>query len=215
MTILKTLVLSLIFLNFGCINQTKKQQPIGLYKFEKGGKMDEREFWNIVDYSFNVANGSEETQIQVITQKLSDYTAEQIIDFEMIFSKKLIDANDFKIIGAEKIIEGSVSDDSFLYFRCWLISTGRKTFEKTLKSPDSLADVIEKGTNTDLEEFLYISTNAYKIKTGKKIEDDTFPRDVVYKKGLNYDFGGPPTKGENWKDNELPKLYPKLWAKFN
>jgi len=84
-----------------------------------------------------------------------------------------------------------------------------------LKNPDYLADVIEKGVEPDFEGLLYVSTAAFQNKTGKQKEDETFPRNVAYKMGLNYDFGGPATTGKNWKADELPKLYPKLWNKFN
>jgi hypothetical protein len=55
---------------------------------------------------------------------------------------------------------------------------------------------------------------AYSLKTGKK-EDETFPRDTAIAMGLDYDFGAPPTKGNDWTEDQLPSLLPKLWAKFN
>lgn len=177
--------------------------------------MDENEFWKIIDFGFNTCEDDTKKQAQIITQKLSEYTPNQIIDFEILFRKKVILANDFKIMAAEKIIEGSVSDDSYLYFRCWLIGQGQKTFKQTIKNPDYLASIIEKGTETDFEDLLYVSTGAYKKTTGKKEEDESFPRDVAYKAGFDYDFGAPATTGKDWKESELPGLYPKLWNKFN
>ena len=121
--------------------------------------------------------------------------------------------DDFKILAAEKIIEGEVSDDSYLYFRCWLIGQGEKTFTETLKNPDYLADFVNKETFSEFEELMYVATTAFEQKTGKQ-EDDNFPRSIADKKGISYDFNTPPTKGTDWKVEELPKLYPKLWAKF-
>jgi len=54
--------------------------------------------------------------------------AEQIIEFEIIFRRLIIEVDEFKIMGAQKIIEGYVSDDSYLYFRCWLIGKGEKIY---------------------------------------------------------------------------------------
>ncbi|AMR31372.1 hypothetical protein A0256_08005 [Mucilaginibacter sp. PAMC 26640] len=183
--------------------------------FKKSIKMDDAEFWKIIDFAFKVAGEDQEKEQKIITEKLSMYTAEQIIAYELIFSKKLIEANDFKMIAAARIIDGSVTDDGFLYFRCWLVSRGKNTFEGAMKNPDYLAQVTDRGVVADFESMLYVSTEAYKTKTGKKEEDDSFPRNVAYKTGLNYEMGGQPTAGEDWKEEDLPKLYPKLWKKFN
>jgi hypothetical protein len=190
-------------------NQTKAAE------YQKGNNMDEKEFWKIIDYAFYNSGGDTKTEAEIITQKLSQYTPEQIVDFEVILCKKIIAANDYKIVAIDKIIDGSVSDDTYLYFRCWLIGLGQKTFEETIKDPDSIADNIERGVVPDFEDLLFVSTTAYQNKTGKKKEDDTYPRSVAYDKGLNYDFGGPKTTGKDWKESELPGLYPKLWDKFN
>ena len=184
-------------------------------EYKKAAKMDEKEFWKIIDYAQNVSDGDMDKQVKTITDKLSAYTPEQIVTFEMLLEKKLIEANDFKIMAVDKIIDGSVTDDSFIYFRCWLIGLGQKTFDMTLKNPDYLAGVVDKGVLPDFESLLYVSTQAYKNKTGKTKEDETFPRDIAYKQGLNYDLGGPSPTGKEWQEKELPTLYPKLWNKFN
>ena len=177
--------------------------------------MDKQEFWKIINYSFDKSNHDKSLQEKIIIEKLKTYSADQIVEFELIFRQFVIDADDFKIMAAEKIIEGWVTDDPYLYFRCWLIGQGEKTFTETLKNPDFLADLVDKQTSTNFEELMYVATTAFEQKTGKKEEDESFPRDVAFKKGLSYDFGTPPTKGTDWTEEQLPKLYPKLWAKFH
>ncbi|MFT3701709.1 MAG: DUF4240 domain-containing protein [Agriterribacter sp.] len=181
----------------------------------KSDTMDQKEFWKIIDYSFFESNGNQQQQENLLIQKLVAYTPEQIIEFEKIFRRYVIEADDFKIVGAEKIIEGVVTDDGYLYFRCWLIAQGEHTFKETLKLPDNLAGNVDKDGYTQFEELMYVADKAYMQKTGKKQEDQTFPRDVAYKSGLDYDFGAPPTKGNKWTPDQLPGLYPKLWAKFH
>jgi hypothetical protein len=192
-----------------------KQKAEAASKFNMSGKMNEQEFWRIIDYAFKNSNGNTKKEGKIITEKLSVYQPEEITNFEIILCEKLIKANDYKIMAIDKIIDGVVTDDPYLYFRCWLIGLGQKTYEQTLKDPDYLANVIEKGVEPDFEDLLYVATDAYQSKTGKKKEDETFPRNVADKKGLNYDFGGPPTTGKEWTESELPILYPKLWNKFN
>ena len=197
-------------------DQTSEPKTI-ITEFQKGDTMDKQEFWKIINYSFNKSQQNSSSQEKLIIEKLAAYSAEQIIDFEIILRQTINQADDFKVVAAEKIIEGWVTDDPYLYFRCWLIGQGENTFNETLKNPDFLADIVDKQTETNFESLLYVATEAYKIKTGKKEEDESFPRDVAMERDpqLDYDMGAPPTKGTDWKTEDLPKLYPRLWAKFH
>ena len=143
-------------------------------------------------------------------EKLSE---EEIIGFESILREKIIELYHYDIIAAQKIIEGYVSDDSFLYFRCWLISQGQNIFKQTLNNPDYLADIVEKNRIYDLEDLLYVTTIAFEKKTGRK-EDENFPRDICDKKGLNYDLVFSPPKGDDWEEKNLPIRFPKLFNKM-
>ncbi|MGH2666745.1 DUF4240 domain-containing protein [Flavobacterium sp.] len=196
-------------------NNSEKVDKSEIKEFVKNDKMDKTEFWKIIEYSIAKSNENKSEKEKVIIEKLATYKPEQIIEFELIFRQLIIEADDYKIMGAQKIIEGYVSDDSYLYFRCWLIGKGEKIYTETLKNPEFLSENINQGEEAYFEELMYVATNAFKIKTGKKDEDENFPRDIAIGKGLDYDFGAPPTKGVDWKEEELPKTYPKLWAKFN
>jgi hypothetical protein len=215
MRVFKLLLILLVTLNTGCSDSQQKSSKSHIGEFITGDKMDEKEFWKIIDYSFNVSDGDMQQESETITKKLSEYTPAEIVNFETILTKKIIEANDFKILAIDKIVEGSVADDDFLYFRCWLIGQGQKTFEQTIMNPDYLSTVIEKDIVPQFENLLYVSTDAYQSKTGKKVEDNTFPRNVTYNKGFNYEANGAKMTGTDWTESELPKLYPKLWNKFN
>lgn len=196
-------------------NDTKKANRIELKEYIKSDRMDKTEFWKLIEYSIAKSNNDILLQEETIVEKLVTYNPEQIIEFEKIFRELIIQADDFKIMAAQKIIEGYVSDDSYLYFRCWLIGKGEKIYKETLKNPEFLAENINQDEETYFEGLMYVATSAYKIKTGKKEEDETFPRTVCIEKGLDYDFGAPPTKGTDWREEDLPKTYPKLWEAFN
>jgi Protein of unknown function (DUF4240) len=214
----------LVWTLFACGQTTDKTKSltsktqIPVTEFKKGDKMDKQEFWKIISFSFDKAQQDKSLQEKVILEKLLTYSTDDIIQFEIIFRQLVIEADDFKVMAAEKIIKGWVTDDPYLYFRCWLIGQGEKTFTETLKNPDYLADLVDKQTSTNFEQLMYIATEAFEQKTGKKEDDDkndSFPRNFAIKTGLVYDFGAPPTKGADWTTEQLPKLYPKLWAKFN
>jgi hypothetical protein len=172
------------------------------------------QFWSLIDKAVELAHGDNELKEKFLTTELTKLSLEEIKDFEIAYRKSVIDADDFKIMAAAKIIEGYVSDDSYLYFRNWIIGQGKKVYDETLKNPDYLAKVVEKGESTDFESLLYVATEVYSRKTGKE-EDESFPRDIAIGMGLDYNFGAPPTKGTDWTEEELPELLPELWNKMN
>ncbi|GAA4300124.1 DUF4240 domain-containing protein [Nibribacter koreensis] len=172
------------------------------------------QFWSLIDKAVKSSSGDKELKEKFLVNELTKLSLEEIMDFEMAFRKSILEADDFKVMAAQKIIEGYVSDDSYLYFRCWLIGQGKQVYQETLKNSDYLAHVVQKGESTDFESLLYVATAAYSRKTGKD-EDETFPRDTAIGLGLDYDFGAAATKGTDWSEDELPKLLPNLWAKMN
>ncbi|MGV3586664.1 MAG: DUF4240 domain-containing protein [Adhaeribacter sp.] len=177
-------------------------------------KIDTEQFWILIDKAVEFSNGNDNSKEDFLIAELSIMSLEEIKNFEFALRKSLIDADDYKVLAAAKIIEGYVSDDSYLYFRCWLIGQGRKVYDETLKNPDYLAKVVKEGEFADFESLLYVATEAYSRKTGKE-EDESFPRDTAISLGLDYDFGAPPTKGTDWTEDELPKLFPELWIHMN
>jgi hypothetical protein len=175
-------------------------------------KMENTTFWQLVESTKQEAKGDQQLQEQMLISSLEKHEPEQIIEFECILREYLIEADHYNIIAAQKIIDGYVSDDSYLYFRCWLIGQGETVFTNVLQNPDSLASIVEDPYQ-DFEALLYVATEAFEKHTGRKEDDKTFPRAVADERGLNYDFGSE-TKGEDWTENQLPKMLPKLWKKF-
>ncbi|SNC76057.1 Protein of unknown function [Hymenobacter gelipurpurascens] len=174
--------------------------------------MDKKEFWQLIDSAKKASNGDQALQEKKLISSLQIFGPEEIIDFECILCELLIEADDFGIMAAQKIIDGYVSDDTYLYFRCWLVGQGDEVFRAAIDKPDTLAAVLE-APYQDFEELLYVATCAFKKQTGKKEEDDSFPREVAAARGLDYDSGSV-TKGEDWTESQLPKMLPKLWKKF-
>ncbi|MEU0559579.1 DUF4240 domain-containing protein [Dactylosporangium sp. NPDC006015] len=73
---------------------------------------------------------------------------------------------------AAYVINGGASDDGFEYFRGWLITQGRETFERALADPDSLAThpaVVAAAAECDdleCEDVLAVVWQAYRDRTG-------------------------------------------------
>ncbi|MCA8832052.1 DUF4240 domain-containing protein [Hymenobacter pini] len=174
--------------------------------------MDKEQFWQIIESAKTEAQGDQQRQQQFLIDDLAQLEPEQIIEFECILREHLLEADHFDIMAAQKIIDGYVSDDPYLYFRCWLVGQGKTVFTNALQNPDTLAAVLD-APYQDFEELLYVATFAFEKRTGKTDEDETFPRSVAEARGLDYDSGSE-TKGEDWTENQLPKKLPKLWKKF-
>jgi hypothetical protein len=49
---------------------------------------------------------------------------ERIVGFQCLLCQYLIETDDFGFSRQKKIVDGYVTDDSYLYFRCWLVSQG-------------------------------------------------------------------------------------------
>jgi len=180
--------------------------------------MDENKFWQIIDDSREISKEDDNLFIKNIKNELLTLAESDIIDFEYILRQKIIEADHYKIQATQKIILGYLSDDSFLYFRCWLIGQNKKIYNQTLKNPDILADYYEKDYFSNekgkLEELSYVSTYLFEEKTGRE-EDESFPISICVEKGLDYDFfAGETRKGDKWNKDDLPELYPKLYKKF-
>ncbi|UOQ53620.1 DUF4240 domain-containing protein [Hymenobacter cellulosivorans] len=171
------------------------------------------EFWQLIDASKTAAAGDQTAQADFLSEQLAALEPAQIIEFECRLRENLREADDFNIMAALKIMDGYVSDASYLYFRAWLVGQGQTVFQNALRDADSLAQVA-KEPYQDFENLLYVATEAFGRRTGQREEDETFPRDVAVSRGLDYDLGAE-TKGEDWREEQLPKLLPRLWKKFS
>jgi hypothetical protein len=185
-----------------------------VYPLDQTRTMNQVEFWQIIDTASQVANGDAELLEAKLEEALAQHSPNDIIDFELLLRKYILEADDFRIMAAQKIIQGWVSDDPYLYFRCWLISQGEQVYFEALRNPDFLAELDATEDNTDFESLLYVATEAFRVSTSNDEEDDSFPRSIALDRGLDYD-GPTETKGEDWTEEQLPTLLPKLWAKFN
>lgn len=187
----------------------------------KQQKMDTTYFWKIMDYAFSKGGFDNKVKEQIILEELAKLTPEQIQDFEIIFQQMNQKASTWGNYAAQVIIEGGSSDDRFFYFRCWLISLGKKHFDETIKNPDYLASFEIPFNNRygmrycQFEELISMADRAYEIVTKKDPSTDTtFPRPHADKLGLFYDSNTEMT-GTEWQSiNELPKIVPLLCKKY-
>ncbi|QCJ41186.1 DUF4240 domain-containing protein [Bacillus sp. S3] len=179
--------------------------------------MNQNEFWKLIEES----KGYEEGQAKWLTDILSKKTENEILDYEFILESYLNESYQSRLWGAAYVIMGGCSDDSFDYFRGWLISQGREVYQQTIENPEFLAAYIsdenlgEEGV-PEFEDFLTIGFDAYTLKKGGDTEEwdgDLFNemQDLLADKGLkiNKDIEF------NWEDeDDLAEMFPALWERF-
>lgn len=168
--------------------------------------MTEARFWQIIEQSA-AGNRDPQRQAETLRKLLAALPTADVEAFQAAYDRKKSDSYSWDLWGATFVIHGGASDDGFDYFRDWLISRGRTTFEAAMADPDRLADLIPAGTNEPLEfeSFAYMPGEVWTARTGKKLEE--MP--------VGATLSEEPT-GKPWTEDPavLAKRYPKLRARF-
>lgn len=182
----------------------KHQEEEGSVK--EADKMPEEEFWQQIQQSIDASNGDVEKQIEILIDLLSDKTEKEIIGFEYRLRELLKKSYHHNTTALLKIIQGSVTDDTLLYFRCRLILYGKEIFETAVFKPIKLTHKIY--TNDAAELLLSAADKAFIKKFGKDT-DKELPRDVAGS-FLNYDEADYKLLGIPWNKKNFEKLYAPL-----
>ena len=167
--------------------------------------MDEREFWRLIDRSREAANGDVERQSAELRALLEGRSREELEGFARRYETLEWESYHWDVWAAGYLLAGGMSDDSFDYFREWLITRGERIFRMALEDADALADALPPTEDEDLEAegFGWSVKELYEEKFGEEmpIFDDVEPR-------------GEPA-GEDWDEDEaeLKARFPRLWAR--
>lgn len=165
-------------------------------------------FWSLIRES----SGNPDS-LKAILQYRSD---EEVLEFARSFHQCLVHLNRWEVWGAGYVINGEMSDgtvpiwllgfpmmsdNSFRFFRCWIVGKGREAYETALSTPDNLGDFVGEDETVDNE---LLEDVAIEILEGRGLED---PRD-------NMDCADDDLQGEEWDEDTVGRLYPKLTARF-
>jgi hypothetical protein len=165
------------------------------------------EFWMHIETAKREAP-SVDVVPQLLTRRLSQLPENEIIDFSNHFSDCLNRSNDGCLWVAASVMMGGCGDDSFDYFRGWLITQGQKVFEAVVADPDSMADldcIPHDPRSARLEEMLGVDADAYRQRTGT--DDIEILRSRPLHRTRNCDF-------LRLSEKEELELFPKLAARF-
>ncbi|MFE7592611.1 DUF4240 domain-containing protein [Kitasatospora sp. NPDC057512] len=169
--------------------------------------MDETDFWQIIDDTRDAADGDPDEQADLLVERLLQLTPDDVIDFARLFQARFRRAYRTDLWGAAYLLLDGASDDSFDYFRFWLIGQGREVFEGGLAEPDDLADLLpefDEEEDGDAEDLGYAADEAYERLTGLPLPE-VGGRQAEQPSGPVLDFDDP---------DVMAKRYPKLWERY-
>lgn len=191
----------------------EKKSVFEIPTFSKTAEMlDEDIFWGVIEETFKHAEDQYEQQLFLISQ-IKKLTLKQIVGFRLRTDKLLYDTYSSEMWCAGYIMNGGCSDDSFEYFRCWVISRGKDAYYKAKQNPDSLISEVNENIDLyDFEDFWYVALDAFKQRTGKDLYDYIDNENFRTKEGQYPQFEF------TWKEEDpesMRKICPKLYKKFN
>jgi hypothetical protein len=160
--------------------------------------MDEGQFWDLVQRTHDAASNNMDRKCELLKAAILKLSRSDAIDFATLFDTMMGRAYSHSLWGAAYIINGGCSDDTFDDFRSSLISRGRASFERALANPESLADENFDQAIWFYEGFQYAVTEGVKSVVGSRPA---------------HPFPDHPS-GKNWREDDLPALFPRLSAKF-
>jgi hypothetical protein len=166
-------------------------------------------FWGIIARTRS-PDGDQDRQIAALATELSKLTPAEIEAFGAVFDHLLAETYSWDLWGAAYVIMGGASDDSFAYFRVWLISRGRDVFEAAQANPDELAALMPADFDgiPEFELLAYVAPEVWAEKTS----DD--PATMPTKPDMAYS-NEPKGKRFDESPEDLANRYPRLWARFS
>ena len=133
------------------------------------------DFWAVItrataDRPVSPAEVAERAKADLATQD-----PEEIVAWARHLDKVMVASGTQDLWAAAYLINGGCSDEGFDSFRGWLIAHGRETVARSVKSPDSLAEMpavraaAESGAVFEAEEVLAVASEAYEQATGSEL----------------------------------------------
>jgi hypothetical protein len=184
--------------------------------------MDESRFWAIVESGRARAGGDWTDVPEAVIELLAALELDEIAGFSQLHDELEWQAYREDLWAVCCLINGGFgSDDTFLYFRNWLLVQGRVVWEAALADPDSLADVPQVRAITasdddfaDCEDFLDVANRAWERVTGEAEGLD----DALHERGFEPHRDDPvPPAGEKVDFDDRARVYallPRLSALF-
>jgi hypothetical protein len=104
--------------------------------------MDENAFWALIEQSGR-ERSTKKARLEWLDERLGGFSVDDIIDFQKWLDICEYRSNVWDLWVAYHAVFPLGLEDGFLYFRWWLVSLGRETFERVMADPDTLIEAPE------------------------------------------------------------------------
>ena len=193
--------------------QTDSKTKIDTSQIQKTAELLDAElYWDIIDKSLKNTNNQDD-QEQFLIKEIGKLTPKEMIGFRLYTDKLLYDTYNSEMWCAGYIMNEGCSDDSFEYFRNWVISRGKDTYLEAKENPDYLINEVVDGEEYyDFESFWYVALEAFQKKTGKDLYD------YIDYDNFKMGEGNYPQFEFTWEEENpesMKKICPKLFEKWN
>lgn len=166
-------------------------------------------FWEIIDRTKN-AEGDRASQARALVEELSGLGTDAVLDFSRAFDTAMDMLYTWDLWGAAFLAMGGCGDDSFEYFRAWLIADGEVTTSQGAQQPELvLKNLLGESADPDSrwaqlrthegEEVLYAAGTAHERLTGSWLP----PRGSERRQE---------PEGRPWDEDDLPGRFPDLFS---
>jgi hypothetical protein len=169
------------------------------------GGMDHGRFWSIIDEA-RAAPGKTSS---ALVRALSKLPARDILAFDAWLWAYYMAIRREDLWAAVFAIRGGCSDDSFDYFRGWLIAQGEAALVAAIRDPESLAGLIGKRDPRD-EGMLGAASKAYQAVAKSELPD---AGSIAVPGSADW----PPDRvawGTKWNDAFYAATFPRLYKKY-
>lgn len=169
-------------------------------------KMPDGDFWHLIDESIKVAEGSIEKQLEYLESTLAARTRNDILGFELTLRYLISQSYHHNVAALLKIIDGAVTDDGLLYFRCRLILYGQDAFYKAMRNPNKLTERLCDDPTAEL--LLRVSDRALVRQSADTAQED-LPSEVGATL-FDYNTESGPLLGTPWTERTFARRYAAL-----
>ncbi|TXK18579.1 DUF4240 domain-containing protein [Homoserinibacter sp. GY 40078] len=133
---------------------------------------------------------------------LEDLSDDELISFRAEYRRQLVRLGTWDVWAAGFVAQGGMGDDSFHYFRSWLIGKGADAVEQAARDPHGLVAYFDT-TELENEELEYVVL------------------DLLEERELEFSDDGPDPdaepEGQPFEEDEAYSRYPAIaaWAEMN
>jgi len=166
--------------------------------------MTEEEFWQLVGRVRGP--GGDDEHAARLRDQLRFLPLAEVSSFHLHFERARSRAAVGEVWAAGVLLNGGHgTDDGFEYFRNWLISRGKKAFERALAKPDSLANeavfIDDSGPSAEFEAYGYVARDVYEQLAGQDLLTESQSEEAGF-------------DDSQYSNEVLRRKLPRLWKKF-